>query len=50
MAKVDPKTGEPMSDAPDQEDEELSGGRGSSQDPNREEGDKEPFEQQVTGN
>ena len=28
MPKVDPETGDPISDAPDQEDEELAGGTG----------------------
>jgi len=49
MPKVDPTSGEPMSDDPDQEDEDLAGGEGSAMDPDREKGDKNPGEQQVTG-
>ncbi|MBA2281124.1 MAG: hypothetical protein M3527_00985 [Actinomycetota bacterium] len=49
MPKVDPNTGQPLSDDPAQEDEELAGGKGSAQDPEREQGDKNPGEQQVTG-
>ncbi|MEX2658564.1 MAG: hypothetical protein WD232_02625 [Acidimicrobiales bacterium] len=49
MAKVDPKTGQPVSDEPDQEDQELAGGKGSAQDPDREKGDQAPGEEQVTG-
>lgn len=49
MPKVDPETGEMMSDDPDQQDEELAGGEGSAQDPEREVGDENPGEQQVTG-
>lgn len=45
MPKIDPDTGQPMSDEPDQEDQELAGGKGSSQDPDREKGEKGPYEQ-----
>lgn len=49
MPKVDPDSGEMMSDEPEQEKEELSGGEGSFKDPDRETGDEVPTEQQVTG-
>lgn len=49
MPKVDPSSGEPITDEPDQEDEDLAGGSGSAQDPDREVGDKAPGEQQTTG-
>ncbi len=50
MPKIDPDTGQPVSDAPDQDDEELSGGEGSAQDPNREMGEEGPYEQGASGN
>lgn len=49
MPKIDPDSGQPVSDDPDQADEELAGGSGSAQDPDREIGEKAPGEQQVTG-
>ena len=51
MPKVDPETGQPITDDPDQPDEDLAGGKGGLRDP--ESGDDEeqrpPYEQQVTG-
>ena len=49
MPKLDPDTGQPVSDDPDQAEEDLSGGDGGMQDPDREKGEKGPDEQQVTG-
>lgn len=49
MAKVDPETGEMMPDDPDQQDEEMAGGEGSAQDPEREIGDDNPSEQGAAG-
>lgn len=49
MPKIDPKTGEQLSDDPEQEDEDLAGGKGSAQDPDREKGDENPFEQGAAG-
>jgi hypothetical protein len=49
MPKLDPDTGQPVSDDPDQTDDDVAGGDGSAQDPDREMGEKGPDEQQVTG-
>jgi len=49
MPKLDPDTGQPVSDDPDQAEDDLAGGDGGMQDPDREKGEKGPDEQQVTG-
>ncbi|CAN5706612.1 hypothetical protein BH20ACT2_BH20ACT2_12810 [soil metagenome] len=49
MPKVDPDTGQPMDDDPEQDDEDLAGGEGSALDPDREKGDEGPYEQGASG-